>query len=50
MGLYVSYLVNGVQNGVELELLCNFFIFNSVSEISQIEVQHRHIGIWPKDT
>ena len=33
-----------VLNGVELELVYNFFISCSIREISQVEVQQRHIG------
>ena len=41
MGLFVSNLVHGVLNGVELELVYNFFIACSIAGISQVEVQHR---------
>ena len=43
MRLYVSDLVHGVLNGVELELIYNFVISRSIVEISEIEVQHGHI-------
>ena len=38
MGLYVSNLVDGVLNIVELELIYNFFISCSIAQISQVEV------------
>ena len=46
MELYVSNLFRGVQNGIEFELVYNFFISCSIAEIPQFEVQHRHIGLW----
>ena len=47
MRLYVSNLVHGVLNGIEFEVIFNFFISYSFAEISQVEVQHQHIGHQP---
>ena len=46
MELCVSNLVCGVLNGVELKLVYSFFISSSIAEISQVEVQHRHVGLY----
>ena len=43
MGLYVSSLVHGFLNGVELELVYNFFI----AEISWVKGQHAGVGFQP---
>ena len=45
MGLYVSNLVHGVVNDVELELVYTFFISCPIAEISQVEA---NIGIFSK--
>ena len=43
---YVSNLVLGVLNGIELELAYNFpTISCSIPEICQAEVYHQHIGL-----
>ena len=45
VGLYVSNLVHGVLNGVELEHVRNFFIFCSIAEIScHAKVQYADIS------
>ena len=40
MELYLSNLVHGVLNGVELELVYNFFISCSIAEISWAKVHY----------
>ena len=47
MGLYVSNLVHGVLNGIELELVFNLFISCSIAEISLVEIHHQHIELQP---
>ena len=38
--VFVANLVHGILNGVELDLVCNFFISCSSSQISWAEVQY----------
>ena len=48
MGLYVSNLVLGILNGVELELVYNFFMSCSIAELSWAKVQYADVGLQPE--
>ena len=44
MELYVSNLVHAVLNGIELELVYNFFIPSSIAEILWATVQNADVS------
>ena len=48
MGLYVSNLVPGILNSIELDLVYNFFISCSIGEISWAKVQYADVGHQPE--
>ena len=45
---YVSNLVHGVLNGIELELVHNFFISSSNAEILLVKVQYAVVELQPE--